>query len=68
MWSDSNRFNQAGYSGSTIFPKKENYKDLDKYEEDLAKANDREWFHQEFLEELREEYRLEKMLEAREEE
>lgn len=58
-WSDTNRFNQSGYSAITIFPQKENYTNEDLYNEDLAKANEREEAHQEFLYDLREEHRME---------
>ncbi len=62
-WSDTNRFNQTGYSASTLFPKPENYKSIEAYEEDYLKAEKREQDHQEFLEELREEYRQEQYCE-----
>ena len=38
VWSDTNRYVQSGYSGKTIFPRKENYTNLFLYEEDLCKA------------------------------
>ena len=57
VWNDENRFNQSGYSASTIFPKRENYKNEAFFLEDLKKAELREELHQEFLMELKEEHR-----------
>lgn len=63
VWSDNPsigiRFNQTGYSGSTIFPLKENYTNLFLYEEDLCKAEEREQNHREWIEEERYEAILE---------
>jgi len=63
-WNDENRFNQTGYSASTLFPEKENYTNFDLYLEDLEKAEYRENNHQEFLDELREEAREESYRES----
>lgn len=57
IWSDTNRFNQSGYSASTIFPKRENYLDETLFNEDLELANLREESHQDWLEEERRDYR-----------
>jgi hypothetical protein len=51
IWNDDNRFNQTGYSASTIFPIKENYINIENYNIDLAKANLREESHLDWLEE-----------------
>ncbi len=59
IWSDTNRFSQSGYSGKTIFPRKENYTNLFIFEEDLCKAEEREQNHIEWLEEERYEAELE---------
>ena len=45
MWSDTNRFNQSGYSAPTVFPQAENYTDLTLYAIDLAKAEKRQESH-----------------------
>jgi len=66
-WNDNNRFNQTGYSASTLFPIRENYKNKKLYLEDLEKARYREENHQEFLDDLREEYREEEYRDRTEE-
>lgn len=66
-WNDNNRFNQTGYSASTLFPIRENYKNKNLYLEDLEKARYREENHQEFLDDLREEYREEEYRDRTEE-
>ena len=58
IWSDTNRFNQSGYSAPTIFPEASNYKDLSLYAEDLAKAEARQESHLEWVWEEREEARI----------
>jgi hypothetical protein len=55
-WDDNNRFNQTGYSGATLFPKEENYRNKRLYLEDLEKAEAREVLHQEFIDDLRMDY------------
>ena len=56
-WNDNNRFNQTGYSASTLFPKEEDYTNKIAYLDDLDKAEAREESHNEWLEELRQEAR-----------
>lgn len=55
-WTDSNRFNQPGYSSPTIFPVKSDYTNLDFFKEDLSLAKKREEIHREFLDDLRREH------------
>lgn len=52
-WTDNNRFNQTGYSASTLFPREEDYVNKMLYMEDLDKAEQRELVRDEWLEELR---------------
>jgi len=52
-WTDTNRFDQSGYSAKTLFPNKEDYVNMEFYESDLKAAQFREESHQEFLEEMR---------------
>jgi len=65
VWTDDNRFNQTGYSGATIFPEPSDYIDKKLFEEDLKKAKYREESHREFLDDLREETRMEAVCETR---
>lgn len=58
-WSDRNRFSQGGYSAITIFPSEKNYINKKLYAEDLAKANERQITHLEWMEEQYIEGRLE---------
>ena len=62
-WSDDNRFNQSGYSAMTLFPKRRNYESMTNYIEDMEKATYRESNHNEFLDELRQEYAEERYCE-----
>lgn len=55
-WNDIHRFNQTGYSASTQFPKKENYIDKNLYRKDMDNALVREEYHQDFLQDQRDEY------------
>lgn len=52
-WSDTNRFNQTGYSAPTVFPQYMNYNDPKLWEEDMKKAELRENSHQEWKEDER---------------
>ena len=52
-WSDTNRFNQLGYSASTIFPVESNYENKEYYLIDLDNASYREENHNEWMDELR---------------
>ena len=63
-WNDDNRFNQTGYSGATLFPLEENYIDKGAYLDDLDKAEAREVNHLEFIEELKEDARMDAMHDA----
>lgn len=63
-WTDTNRFNQTGYSAGTLFPLKENYKDQKLFEEDLGKAQMREEAHIEFVQEQRDEWLEELRMDA----
>lgn len=54
-WNDDNRFNQDGYSAPTVFPVKKLYFDEKLFYGDLEIANKREYYHQEFLCDQREE-------------
>ena len=49
VWSDTNRFNQEGYSAPTIFPEAKNYTDPQAYAEDLTKAEKRQESHLEWV-------------------
>ena len=53
IWSDTNRFSQTGYSASTIFPKRENYKSQEAFDDDMEKANYRESNHLDWMNEER---------------
>jgi len=55
-WNDHNRFNQTGYSASTLMPEPGNYKNRAFFYEDLDRANAREVSHQEFLDDQRADY------------
>ena len=57
-WSDTNRFNQTGYSSPTIFPEAKYYLDKNAFAEDLAKAQARQESHLEWIWEEREEARI----------
>lgn len=52
-WSDSNRFTQEGYSAPTHWPEAYNYTDLDKFQDDMIKAINREQSHREWMEDER---------------
>lgn len=52
-WSNSNRFSQTGYSAPTEWPEAHNYTDLDKFQEDVIKAIEREQSHREWMEDER---------------
>ena len=54
-WTDTNRFNQTGYSSLTLFPQIENYENKASYWEDYMKAKIRQRNHEEFMEEMRNE-------------
>lgn len=58
-WSDTNRFNQSGYSAPTIFPEAKNYKNIANYLEDLSKATLRQEVHLEWVWEEQQEARIE---------
>lgn len=60
VWSDTNRFNQSGYSASTVWPIESNYIDKQAFKADLSAAEWRESNHQEFMDELRQEAAEEK--------
>lgn len=62
QWSDTNRFNQTGYSAPTIFPEAKNYVNKEFFAEDLAKAQARQESHLEWLWEEREEARIEEAI------
>jgi len=64
-WDDYNRFNQTGYSGSTIYPQEEHYTNKRLFIEDFDKAEAREELHLEFLEELKDDHLQDKINEAR---
>ena len=59
VWSDTNRFNQTGYSSPTIFPEARNYRNLFLYVEDLAKAEARQESHLDWVWEEQQEARIE---------
>ena len=59
IWSDTNRFNQCGYSSPTVFPQAENYTDLSLYAIDLSRAEQHQESHLEWLWEQQEEARQE---------
>jgi len=58
-WNDTNRFNQGGYSASTIFPQETNYTNKDLFLIDYKSACGREESREEWLDELRQEAREE---------
>lgn len=58
VWSDTNRFNQSGYSAPTIFPEAHNYINKEFFIEDLSKAQARQESHLEWVLEEREEARI----------
>ena len=59
QWSDSNRFNQSGYSVPTRFPEACNYTDLQAFVIDLAKAQARQESHLDWKWEEYQEARIE---------
>lgn len=61
-WSDTNRFNQSGYSAPTNFPEPKNYDDLDLFMYDMGLAILREKVHREWLLEEKEEARIDAMI------
>lgn len=62
VWSDTNRFNQEGYSWPTIFPEAHNYINKEFFAEDLAKAQARQESHLEWVWKEREEARIEEAI------
>ena len=58
-WSDTNRFNQSGYSYPTVFPIASNYEDIYLFLEDTHLAVRREISHREWIWEERQEARQE---------
>ena len=63
-WNDNNRFNQTGYSGSTLFPIERNYTNKRLFLDDLEKAEAREANHLEFMYELKEDAKMDAVHEA----
>jgi outer membrane translocation and assembly module TamA len=64
VWTNTNRFSQTGYSAPTIFPELKNYNgDIEAFEEDLKKAQERDESHLDWLQEERREARLDTLRE-----
>ena len=61
VWSDTNRFNQIGYSSPTIFPEAKNYINKEFFIEDIARAQARQESHLEWVWEEKEEARIEEL-------
>lgn len=61
-WSDSNRFNQIGYSMPTFFPEAHNYLNKEFFMEDLIKAQQRQESHLEWVWEEQEDARIEEAI------
>jgi hypothetical protein len=58
IWNDTNRFCQTGYSSPTVWPRVINYVDVELFEEDMAKASERQCNREEWIEDERLEARM----------
>lgn len=66
VWSNTNRFSQSGYSSPTVFPQSENYTNKTLWAIDYTESLMREQSHQDWLDEEREEARIEARIQAEE--